>query len=283
LVPTIGVVLLAFASVEALGRAVPGPDGGASSQDLAIVYVWCAALALASHGLLVSLRQWSKHPAVARGGTYLVFGGIVMFVTQNAVEARTNLGPGLVACAILGATTLPLVLRRPRGGSNLLVAVLLAIWIVPPLPALWHVWNTWSIGGLVALLVCSKIGDTAGYYVGTAIGRHHPFPRISPGKTTEGCLGSLAAGTLAGGAFVAFGLLPGDIVQGLMAGAVANLAAQSGDLLESFVKRRVGVKDSSGMFGPSGGLLDQLDSLLVSIPAAVLVWPWILPVGAGSH
>jgi len=62
----------------------------------------------------------------------------------------------------------------------------------------------------------------------------------------------------------------------LLAAAVANLAAQAGDLLESYVKRKAGVKDSSGVFGPSGGLLDQLDSLLVSVPIACLVWPILL-------
>lgn len=54
------------------------------------------------------------------------------------------------------------------------------------------------------------------------------------------------------------------------------MAAQAGDLFESFVKRRVGVKDSSTWFGPSGGLLDQLDSLLFSIPMALVTWPFLM-------
>jgi phosphatidate cytidylyltransferase len=56
-----------------------------------------------------------------------------------------------------------------------------------------------------------------------------------------------------------------------------NLAAQAGDLLESWVKRKAGVKDSSGLFGPSGGLLDQLDSLLLAVPVALVAWPWLVP------
>ncbi len=158
--------------------------------------------------------------------------------------------------------------------------VALAIWVVPPIPALWHLWIAWGTKGLIALLLCSKIGDTAGYYVGTAIGRHHPFPRISPGKTIEGCLGSFAAGTAAGAAAVAGGLLPGTLLGGVAAGALLNLAAQSGDLLESWVKRRAGVKDSSSVFGPSGGLLDQIDSLLVTVPVAVATWPFLLRAGS---
>ena len=57
----------------------------------------------------------------------------------------------------------------------------------------------------------------------------------------------------------------------LLAGASLNLAAQAGGLFGSWVKRRAGVKDSSGCFGPSGGLLDQLDSFLFTIPMAGLV------------
>jgi len=63
---------------------------------------------------------------------------------------------------------------------------------------------------------------------------------------------------------------------GLVVGALIHLAAQAGDLFESFVKRRVGVKDSSTWFGPSGGLLDQLDSLLFSIPMALVTWPFLM-------
>ncbi len=54
-----------------------------------------------------------------------------------------------------------------------------------------------------------------------------------------------------------------------------NLAAQSGDLLKSWTKRRAGVKDSSTIFGPAGGLLDQVDSLLLAVPMACMTWPWL--------
>jgi phosphatidate cytidylyltransferase len=54
---------------------------------------------------------------------------------------------------------------------------------------------------------------------------------------------------------------------------VVNLASQAGDLLESKVKRTAGVKDSGALFGPSGGFLDLTDSLLLSVPVALIVWP----------
>ena len=153
-----------------------------------------------------------------------------------------------------------------------------ALWLLPPMPWLFHVWEHWGNRGLVALVLLAKVGDIAAYYVGSAFGRRRPFPRISPGKTLEGCLGSLVAAALTGGALTAFGLLPDrtlGVLGGVLAGMVVNLAAQGGDLLESWVKRRAGVKDAGTWFGPSGGVLDLIDSLLLAVPAALVVWPYL--------
>ena len=130
-----------------------------------------------------------------------------------------------------------------------------------------------GLGGLAALIALSKVGDIAGYFVGSAVGKHHPFPRLSPGKTLEGCLASLAAGALAGGLLAWAGWIDMGFAQGLQCGAILNLAAQAGDLLESKVKRATGVKDSSTWLGAAGGVLDVLDSLLLTLPTALLLWP----------
>ena len=63
------------------------------------------------------------------------------------------------------------------------------------------------------------------------------------------------------------------LLSGLIAGTLVNLAAQAGDLMESAAKRAARVKDSGGAFGPAGGMLDLVDSLLLSVPAALLAWP----------
>ena len=107
----------------------------------------------------------------------------------------------------------------------------------------------------------------------------HPFPGISPNKTVAGCVASLVAGVVAGALFAAFDY-PVDWKAGILGGALLglalNLAAQAGDLFESWVKRRAGVKDSSTIFGPSGGVLDVVDSLLFTVPLALLVLPAVL-------
>lgn len=154
-----------------------------------------------------------------------------------------------------------------------------ALWTALPLVWLWHVWQGFGQGGLIALLLLSKLGDIAGYYVGSAIGVRHPFPRISPGKTVAGCWASLATGVLAGVALVALGLLPSGgwgLGAGALVGGITNVAAQAGDLFESWVKRTAGVKDSGTWFGPSGGVLDLVDSLLFSVPVALVTWPLLL-------
>lgn len=195
-------------------------------------------------------------------------------------------GRGVLASYVLGAAVALLLwlygraLRRGRGGwrEGALLAFL-SLWLLAPLPALAQIWKDFGPEGLVALILLSKIGDVFGYYVGNAIGKTHPFKRISPGKTTAGCVASLVAGGAAGLTCVPLGLLPEEsgLVAGLLAGVLVNLAAQSGDLLESVVKRRAQIKDSGTWFGPSGGVLDLVDSLLLSIPTALLSWPLLLP------
>ena len=159
----------------------------------------------------------------------------------------------------------------------------LALWIVLPLAWLTVIRFQWGVAGLVALLVLSKVGDIAGYYFGNLLGKTHPFPRISPGKTTGGCVASLLCGSIFGVVCELAGLFPAsriEILSGLLAGATMNLASQAGDLLESVVKRRAGVKDSGALVGPSGGVLDVVDSLLLSVPTALATWPLLFAWGA---
>jgi CDP-diglyceride synthetase len=254
-------VIPAAWSVLVLSDAVYG-----TPSNPAVVYAVCAALAACSYALG---HAWPVPRSIGRLAVY-IFGAFAVISGVHIVGAP-------FAFAAVGAVSIGVLAFRPNGVRGLATATALAIWIVPPLWALWLIWKGWSTSGLVAFLLCAKIGDTAGYYVGTALGKHHPFPRISPGKTVEGCIGSFVAGAAAGWICAASGLLPGGLAAGVAAGALVNLAAQAGDLLESWVKRKAGVKDSSGLFGPSGGLLDQLDSLLLAVPVALVAWPWLVP------
>lgn len=194
----------------------------------------------------------------------------------------SDFGPGYYALALLLAALVGWFAHLIWDSENR-GRLLLALWVAPllllPLPWLWHIWQDYGSSGLIALILLAKIGDIAGYYVGSAIGVRRPFPGISLGKTVAGCWGSFAAGTLAGGALVAGGVLPEGTLGvwgGFAAGGAVNLGAQAGDLLESWIKRRAGVKDSGTWFGPSGGVLDLVDSLLLAVPVALVSWPLLL-------
>ncbi|MDA1240290.1 MAG: phosphatidate cytidylyltransferase [Chloroflexi bacterium] len=123
---------------------------------------------------------------------------------------------------------------------------------------------------LVVMLAATFATDTGAYAIGRLFGRHLFVPRISPKKTWEGAIGGLVIG--AGAAAVA--VLALDLpMEGaaLVALALAlPVAAISGDLLESALKRRMDVKDMSGLLPGHGGLLDRLDSVL--IVGACLYW-----------
>ena len=120
---------------------------------------------------------------------------------------------------------------------------------------------------LLFLLLVTWVADTGAYYVGTLYGQRAIAPRISPKKTVEGLLGGLAAATIV--AYAArWTFVPEFSHLDTLALAVfLTLAGLWGDLVESAIKRSVGVKDSGGLLPGHGGMLDRLDSLLFTAPA----------------
>lgn len=115
----------------------------------------------------------------------------------------------------------------------------------------------------IVLLATTFATDTGAYAVGRLVGRRLLWPAVSPKKTWEGGLGGLVAGALAFVLAVTF--LDLELAEGGLAlgAALLPVAAIAGDLLESALKRQIGVKDMSGWLPGHGGLLDRLDSLLV--------------------
>jgi phosphatidate cytidylyltransferase len=119
---------------------------------------------------------------------------------------------------------------------------------------------------LVDVLVATFAADTAAYAAGRLFGSRQLAPKISPNKTIEGLMGGFVGGTM--GFWVA-GLYQ-DWLTGadaLLMGACVAVLAPIGDLFESMVKRDLDVKDSGRAFGPHGGLLDRLDSVLFTVVA----------------
>ena len=132
---------------------------------------------------------------------------------------------------------------------------------------------------LVAFLLCAVwAGDSVALYVGRAWGRHKMAPTLSPNKTWEGALGSVAGSLLATGALLGLAHLfatqwdkawlsyPQSVSYWMTLALIVNVAAQVGDLAESALKRSAGVKDSGTILPGHGGVLDRIDALLLAAP-----------------
>ena len=140
---------------------------------------------------------------------------------------------------------------------------------------------------LLYLLLVVWAGDIFAYFVGRSLGRHLMAPHVSPKKTWEGALASLAASLLVGSLLFGhalqissfllrlglierrdgmFGLEKPELWPSVLLTVALNVAAQLGDLVESLIKRGAGVKDSGAILPGHGGMLDRIDALLFAAP-----------------
>jgi len=123
--------------------------------------------------------------------------------------------------------------------------------------------------GIAWLLVLSAVtagGDTGAYYIGRAIGRHKLCPVISPGKTIEGAIGGILAGSVCAVMTGLYFLPQTSPFLIVLAAVLLSLVGIAGDLTESIIKRSAGLKDSGTLLFGHGGVLDRIDSLLLAGP-----------------
>ena len=118
------------------------------------------------------------------------------------------------------------------------------------------------------LMIVTVASDIGGYAAGVLFGRHPMVPAISPKKSWEGFAGSLVACIVAGVLTVTL-LLGAPWWVGVLLGAVLVTTATAGDLIESQVKRDLGIKDMGTLLPGHGGIMDRLDSIL---PSAFVTW-----------
>jgi len=194
--------------------------------------------------VMVALACWAfGMPALVR---LPVVTGLVL--AWLAVEVLLfNHEIGRAAAAVAGAA----YIGAPLG---LLVAV--------------HARSGWAV--TLLLLATVVVSDSAQYYSGRAFGRHALAPVISPKKTIEGAIGGVVAAAL----FMALAgsrVLIGEAVVPLaLLGIAIAIVGICGDLFESSLKRRAGVKDSSALIPGHGGVLDRIDALLFATPVFYL-------------
>ncbi len=223
-------------------------------------WFWVGLATLATVGMYV---EWlsvvrAARPSVAAAGVVALvaagvalglglFGAAVLALAAGLIAvvllARADSGwaaSGLLyaAAALVGAV---LVRADPQTGFLALLFVLLVVWIT----------------------------DIGGYVAGRGIGGPKLWVRVSPNKTWAGAIGGLIGSLAVAAGFAAFEV--GKWLPLLLAGAVLSVVSQLGDLFESAVKRRFGVKDSSNVIPGHGGLLDRLDGFVAAVVMAAAI------------
>ena len=128
---------------------------------------------------------------------------------------------------------------------------------------------------LMYALLVSWTGDIGAYYIGKAFGRHRMADRVSPKKSWEGAAASVATSVLLAGAYL-WHFAGVSVAEAVLLTALANVAGQLGDLVESAMKRGAGVKDSGALLPGHGGFLDRVDSALFVMP---VVAGWLIAAG----
>jgi len=126
------------------------------------------------------------------------------------------------------------------------------------------------------LLLATFATDTGAYAAGRLLGRHKLAPRVSPAKTVEGAVGGLVMAVVAVVALDYLLELPHRLPMMIVLGLAVGAAAELGDLAESLIKRRLGVKDMGHLFPGHGGVLDRLDSLLFVAPVLYYFVRWAI-------
>ncbi len=123
---------------------------------------------------------------------------------------------------------------------------------------------------IISLFVTIWLCDSAAYFLGTAFGKHKLFPRVSPKKSWEGAISGFVFSVLGMIVMRELFLTFLSFGEALLLGALAGVAGQVGDLIESLFKRDAGVKDSSSIIPGHGGIFDRFDSLLFTAPFVYL-------------
>lgn len=271
----------------------------------AIALVCCLVALLAEHEYLHIVRQYGVEPFewLTYGLTIALFiAALFPFINSARVLVPSINGNIFWLVIVFSASPFLFLLaamRRPNSRESLPAATYSLFglpYIALSLAALvWIRLHGDGVFWLLVLFAAVWAGDAVAMYIGKAFGKHKLAPRISPNKTWEGSLGSLAGSLIACFVVLQFreqivlssrllfhvvdiSIAPPKIMAFVPLVIILNIAGQVGDLMESIIKRGADVKDSGTLLPGHGGILDRIDALLFAAP---VLWYYLAIVRNG--
>ena len=218
--------------------------------------------------VLLGIREIVR--AFNASGIYVPYAGLI--IAALALSYATWNG-GVAGLAVATAIAIPVLLiqlltRGPEGFVASATATTFSLLYLPFLGGFLILLGRTSTGleRVMTFVVLVGCNDTFGYIVGVLIGKHPLVPKISPKKSWEGLIGSLVF-TTAGGILSFIYILDMQWWIGAVVGLMIVFTATCGDLIESAMKRDLALKDMGSLLPGHGGMLDRLDSVLISAPA----------------
>lgn len=243
---------------------------GAVLAGVALALTWWSVPSFALLVGLVALAMAWEWGSIVRGGDI----DLAMVVHLAAVALAVVLAAAgyaamaVAALAVAGILVTVFAARRHPVMSGLGVGYV-------GLPAVALIWlradAAYGFLGIIFLFLVVWSSDIGAFLAGRLIGGPKLWPRVSPNKTWAGLAGGVAAAALLSAAFAIYVVGRGTPMALALAGVALALVAQGGDLAESALKRRFGVKDASNLIPGHGGFMDRVDSLVTVAVAAALV------------
>jgi phosphatidate cytidylyltransferase len=238
-----------------------------SAMPPQVVFVAIAIVILAGAWEWAAFGQ-IKHPAGR--AVYTVVVGAALYWSWQRTATTEGLLQFLQGACLWWVMAFLWILVMPKYGSRFSAVFAGLLVLVPAAIALARLAAIEPNGNwlLLYLLVLIAAADVGGYFGGRRFGRYKLAPAISPGKTWEG----FAAGMLASVAVAAIAapLFDQPVIAWVALGLLVALISVVGDLVESLFKRKVGLKDSSGLLPGHGGVLDRIDSHTAAAPVFLL-------------
>jgi phosphatidate cytidylyltransferase len=250
-------------------RVVWGATLAIVALAFATVGGWPMTIAVAVLAALVG-REWAAITIGARVDAMVALAAIAAIAV--ILTGASQIMAALIATGV-AALAAGIWLRSGWAASGVIYAALLGTALVALRGD-----ASFGLKALLFVLAVVWATDTAAYFVGRAIGGPKLWPAVSPGKTWSGAVGGALVGSAVG---VATAIAAGAPATVALAGIALGLSvvSQLGDLFESAVKRRFGVKDASHLIPGHGGIMDRVDALAFAAVAAALVgwfnagWP----------